>query len=188
MKRLLSVVPIFLFILLNACGNDPPGVPPAQGTAVGQTQTAAVWTPTITSTPDPNEAKIVEWLNEELSGADPLQKTLEANYQAVDVFFPWVSSGLSTVFRLDIRCECTINMQCCIPERMFILTMGAMKNRHEKIIEQVPNNVSEVRVVCYDHGTQIGVMFAWWADVKGYLLDQLNGYQLGSRVYRSTAP
>ena len=179
---------LFLFILLNACGNNPPGVPPAQGTAVGQTQTAAVWTPTITSTPDPNESKIVEWLNDGLSAADPLEKTLDANYRAGDVSFPWISSGLSTAFRVEIRCECAVNTQCCIPERMFVVTMAAMKNRADKIIEQVPGTVSEVRVVCYDHGTQIGVMFAWWADVKGYLLDQINDYQLGSRVSRSNIP
>jgi len=71
---------------------------------------------------------------------------------------------------------------------MFVVTMAAMKNRADKIIEQVPGTVSEVRVVCFDHGTQIGIMYAWWTDVKGYLLDQINGYQLGSRVTRITTP
>ena len=78
--------------------------------------------------------------------------------------------------------------QCCLLERMFIVTMRAMKDRQEKILEQVPGNVSEVKVVCYDHGTQIGVMFAWWSDVKAFLLEQINGYQLGSRVTRSGLP
>lgn len=188
MKRLLSVVPIFLFILLNACGNVTGEITSAEGTAVGQTQTAAIWTPTITLTPDPNESKIVEWLNESLSSADPLEKTLDANYQARDASFPNVPGSSSTVFRIDIRCECAVNTQCCIPERMFVVTMRAMKDRADKIMEQVPGSVSEVKVVCFDHGTQIGVMFAWWSDVKGYLLEQLNGYQLGSRVSRGTIP
>jgi hypothetical protein len=188
MRRLLPIVPIFLLILLNACANPASAIPPDIGTAVGQTQTAAMWTPTITSTPDPNEAKIVEWLNEELSAADPLEKTLDANYLARNVSFPPASGSLSTVFLVEIRCECAVNTQCCIPERMFVVAMGAMKKRAEKIIEQVPGNVSEVKVVCYDHGIQIAVMSAWWTHVKGYLLDENNGYQLGSQVWRSNLP
>ena len=78
MKRLLAIVPIFLFILLNACGSTSETVPDVIGTAVGQTQTAAIWTPTITNTPDPNEANIVEWLNNYLSGTDSLERTLDA--------------------------------------------------------------------------------------------------------------
>jgi hypothetical protein len=31
-------------------------------------------------------------------------------------------------------------------------------------------------------------MGALWQDVKGYLLQEINGYQFGSRVYRSTVP
>jgi hypothetical protein len=188
MKRLLPVAPIFLFILLNACANDASAIAPDIGTKVGQTQTAAMWTPTITPTPDPNEPKIVEWLNEELAAADPLERTLDANYLARNVSFPPASGSLSTLFLVEIRCECAVNTQCCIPERMFVVTMGAMKKRADKIIEQVPGSVSEVRVVCYDHGIQIAVIAAWWADVKSYLRDQNNGYQLGSQVWRSTVP
>ena len=188
MKRLLAILPVFLFILLNACGDNSPGIPPDQGTAVGQTQTAAVWTPTITNTPDPNESKIVEWLNEELATADALERTLDAHYLARNASFPFASSSSSTVFLVEIRCECAVNTQCCIPERMFVVTMWAMKKRAEKIIEQVPGSVSEMRMVCFDRGTQIAVMAAWWTDVKSYLLDQNNGYQLGSRVWRSTVP
>ena len=189
MKRFISIVPVLLFMLLNACADaSVSAISPDVGTAVGQTQTAAMWTPTITFTPDPDEPKIVEWLNEALAEADPLEKTLDASYRAVDVSFPFIAGGPSTVFRVDIRCECAVNTQCCIPERMFVLSMQAMKKRADKIIEQVPGSVSDVRVVCFDHGTQIGVMFAWWTDVKAYLLDQINGYQLGARVYRSSLP
>ena len=189
MKRFLPLIPIFLFVFLNACGNNPEVISPAQGTAVAQTQTATMWTPTITHTPDPNESKIVEWLNEGLSAADPLEKTLDANYQIQDVWFPIASSNSSyTVFQVDMRCQCAINTQCCIPERMFVVTMYAMKNRADKIIEQVPGNISEVKVVCINNGSRIAVMAASWIDVRGYLVDQINGYQLGSRVYRSSIP
>src|SRR5687768_8920518 len=189
MKRLFSVVPIFLFIFLNACASEVSAVAPPVGTAVGQTQTAAIWTPTITHTPDPNEARIVEWLNEGLVATDPLEKSLDANYQVRDVYFPTVLGNSAALnLRVDIRCECAFSTQCCVPERMFVQTILAMKNHADKILEQVPGNTSEVKVVCFDHGTQIAVLAALWSDVRGYLHDQLNGYQLGSRVYRSTIP
>jgi len=188
MKRLLLVVPVFLLILLNACGIDPGGVSPAQGTAVGQTQTATMWTATVTATPDPNESKIVEWLNAELSAADPLERTLDANYLIQGVSFPFTSGTSSPVFVVEIRCECAVNTQCCIPERMFVVSMGAMKKRADKIIEQMPGSLKEVRVACYNHGTQIAVLAAGWTDVKDYLLEPNNGFMLGSRVWRSSLP
>jgi hypothetical protein len=188
MKRFLLLIPVVLFIFLNACGNTPEEISPAAGTAVAQTQTATMWTPTITHTPDPNESRIVEWLNEGLSAADPLEKTLDASYQIQDVWFPITSSNSYTTFQVDIRCQCATNMQCCIPERMFVVTMSAMKNQADKINEQVPVNINEIKVVCINNGSRIAVMAASWTDVKGYLLDQINGYQLGSRVYRSTIP
>lgn len=188
MKRLLPIAPLYLLVLLNACADGASAIAPDVGTRVGQTQTAAVWTPTITPTLDPNEARIVEWLNEGLSAADPLEKSLDANYQVRDVFFPAAPGGSAIIFQVEVRCECAVNTGCCVPERMFVLTMLAMKKRADKIIEQVPANVSELRLVCYNHGTQIGVMAALWSDVKAYLREQINGYQLGSRVYRGTVP
>ena len=187
MKRVFFVVPIVLLLLLNACAGDITAIAPPVGTAVAETQTASIWTPTISPTPDPNESKIVEWLNAELSNADALEQTLDARYQVVDVSFPPVN-GLATSIRVDIRCECATNGQCCIPERMFVVTMGSLKKRTDKIVEQVPGTVNELKVVCYDHVTQVGVMSASWMDVKSYFLEQLNGYQLGSRVYRGSLP
>lgn len=188
MRRSLFTIPIVLFILLNACVNAPTGIPPVQGTAVGQTQTAAVWTPTITSTPDPNESKIVEWLNAELASADSLEQILDASYQVQDVLFPFALSGSSTIFRVDIRCQCAVNTQCCVPERIFVATLLAMKNRADKIVGQVPGDVSELKVVCFNNGLNIAVIGALWQDVKAYLQTEINGYQFGSRVYRSTIP
>lgn len=187
MKRFLIAI-LFVFILLNACGIPATGVPPVLGTAVGSTQTAAIWTPTITSTPDPNESKIVEWLNEELAGVDALEQILDASYQVQDVIFPPAPSGSSIVFRMDIRCQCAVNTQCCVPERIFVTALSAMKNRADKIVEQVPPNVSELKVVCFNNGVNLAVIGAAWQDVRGYLLKEINGYQFGSRVYRSTVP
>ena len=187
MKRVLFVVPIILLVILNACATDVSAVAPPVGTAVGETQTAAVWTPTISPTPDPNESKIVEWLNAELSNADALEQTVDAKYQVVDVSFPAVN-GTATTIRVDVRCECARNGQCCIPERTFVVTVASLKKRADKILEQVPGTVSELQVVCYDHLTEVGAISVSWADARGYLLEQINGYQLGSRVYRSGGP
>jgi hypothetical protein len=63
-----------------------------------------------------------------------------------------------------------------------------MSKRADKILEQVPPNVSELKVVCFNNGVNIAVEAALWQDVRDYLQKQINGYQFGSRVYRSTIP
>ena len=187
MKRVLFLVPIVFLIFFDSCSNDISAVALPVGTAVGETQTAAVWTPTTSPTPNPNEPKIVEWLNAELSNADALEQTIDAKYQVLEVSFPALN-GLATTIRVDVRCECAMNGQCCVPERVFVVTVGSLKKRSDKILEQVPGTVIDLKVVCYDRLTQTGVMSAAWVDVKSYLLEQINGYQLGSRVYRSSVP
>jgi hypothetical protein len=188
MKRLLPFFPVLALIFLNACGNtDPQTVPDPMKTAVVQSLTATMWTPTITPTLDPNEPRILEWLNAGLP-SDQLEATLDTKYQVVDVTFPIVPGSSSTVFRIDVRCQCATGNQCCVPERMFVVTMWSMKQQADKIIEQVPDSTSQVKVVCFDHVVQIGVMAATWADVKDYLRENINGYQLGSRTYRSSLP
>ena len=186
MKRLLLAVPIFLFIFLNACANSSASaISPNVGTNVAQTQTATMWTPTITPIPNPNTSKIVEWLNQSFLERDALEQSLDAKYQARDAFFPGAPSTAPTVFRVDIRCDCAFGTQCCVPERMFVLTMLALKGRADKILEQVPNSVNEVKLVCFNHDIQGEVLAASWVNVRAYLLDQINGTQLGSRVYRT---
>jgi len=187
MKRLLPLILVLLFIGISSC-DSVTVISPAEGTAVAQTQTATIWTPTVTSTPDPDESKIVMWLNETLLSADPLEQTLDAKYQVLDVLFPETPGSPSAVFRMEVRCECSSNMQCCVPERMFVVVMKAMEKYPEKIIEQVANRASDVQVVCYDHITPIGMMVATWPDVKSYLLKQITGFQLGARVVKLPAP
>lgn len=185
MKRLLLVIPLILLLLINACANYPAGVSPADGTAVGKTQTATVWTPTISPTPPPDQSKIVEWLNSELSDTDSLEQALVARYRIFDVSFPIGSNGLATIMRIDIRCECSTYGQCCFPEHMFVAVINSMKKREDKIIEQVPQTVGEMRVYCFDHMTQMTALSASWSDVKSYLKGQINGDQFGYRVKRN---
>lgn len=189
MKRLLLIVPAFLFIFLNACANSSvSAISPDIGTRVGQTQTATMWTPTVSATPEPNKANIVTWLNYELSAADPLETTLDGRYEVIDVTVLLIPGTTSAALRVHMRCQCGANLQCCSPERMFVLTMLAMKKHREEILKEVPSHVSEVKVICYDHLTRIGVMFAFWHDVRNYMNDQLTGYQLGAWAHRTDVP
>lgn len=183
MKRLLPLVLIFLLLLLDACSTLISPISPAVGTAVAQTQTASMWTPSVTPMHDPNEAKIVDWLNEKLSRADPLERTIDAYYQALDTSFSYGASG-NMIFRVDMRCECPYNAQCCVPERMFVVAMKAMKDHKDDILKQAPGSVSDFHLVCYNHQTQIGTMAARWVDVIGYFNGDLTGDQFGWRVYK----
>jgi hypothetical protein len=187
MKRFLPSIPVFLLMLLNACDTTTTAISPDTGTAVAYTQTAAMWTPPPTSTPDPNESDIVDWLNEGLSKMDPLERTIDAHYQILDVSFLMGPTG-PTIFRMDIRCECVSNTRCCVPERMFVITMDVMKRHGNNIIKEVPGNTVEVHLFCYNQQTLIGIMAARWADVKDHLQDKINGFQLGSRVYKIGVP
>jgi hypothetical protein len=188
MKRFLPAIPVFLLLFLYACGNATPSVVPAEmGTAVAQTQTAVMWTPMPTSTPDPDEAKIVEWLNASLSGMDSLERTVDAHYQINDVVFT-MEVFLPVIFQVNMRCECAMNSRCCVPERMFVVAMHAMKAQSEKVIGQVPGNTVELHLNCYDRQTLIGVMVVNWSDVEGYFKEKINGYQLGARVRKVNLP
>lgn len=188
MKRpFVIIIPILLLVLLNACGNTTAQITTAEGTAVGQTQTAAMWTVTISPTIDPNESKMVEWLNDDLSKVDPLERTLDANYRVVGLTFP-AQNGIAAVFRLDVRCECATYNQCCNPERMFVVILNLMRERGDKITDQVPATVSWMNLVCYDRLNQIAVVSAPWQYVRSYLLQQITGYELGPWVSRGSRP
>lgn len=187
MKRLLLVAPLGLFLLLHACLSVPAVIPPAIGTAVAQTQTAVMWTPTITPIPNPDEQMLVQWLNEVLTAADPLEQALDASSQVEDIAFPPITDTASLRLVVRVRCTCARDLDCCSLERMFVLTINAMKKKAGKVLDQVPPNVAEVWIVCHNHGTEIGVMNAWWGDVKDYLLDNINANMLSSRVFPITA-
>jgi hypothetical protein len=188
MKRFLPLVSGILFVFLNACGNNSSEFTPTQWTAMAETLTATSRTPTWTPTPDPPENKIVEWLNEGLLKEDPPEQTLDARYLVTGVLFRPVDGSSAQIFRVDLRCECPSNTNCCFPERMFTVFMGAMKGSKDKIINKVPSNVGTIKVVCFDHTVQNYVMGADWTTVKGYLNDNISGYELGAQVYRTTYP
>jgi len=189
MKRLLPFIPILLLVVLNACSNlGSPTVPPNMSTAVIWTLTATMWTPTPTQTFNPNIPMMVNWLNADLSTANPLEWTLDAEYYVTNVTFPNVPNSSALVFRVDVHCECVNGSKCCIPERTFVVMMGSMKRNANTLMAQVPGGLHEVMVVCFEHKTQMGAVSASWQDVRDYLLGFLTGYQLGPRVIRTVAP
>ena len=90
MKRSILAFLLAGLIGLSACGTD---LTPEQLTLAVQTLTAAAYTPTATSTPDPDESAIVILLNRGLAETtDPLSQTLDARYQVVDASFPVVNA------------------------------------------------------------------------------------------------
>jgi hypothetical protein len=182
-KRTILILLLTGLIWLAACGND---LTPAQLTMAVQTLTAAAYTPTVTSTPDPDESAIVILLNRGLEQTtDPLSQTIDARYQVVDASFPLDMDGRQTTFRIDVRCECA---SCCTLERTFVVVTAAMKAGADKIARQVPNTVTSMQVTCFDHATQTGMMVASWPDMVAYFTGGINGFQLGARVIRLVGP
>ena len=182
LKRFLPIIPIFLLLLVNACGDITASISAAEWTAVWVTQTACLWTPTSSPTPDPNESNIVYWLNMEFLAANPLEQTLDARFMAVDASFPSQPGASFPIFRLVLRCTCGTNAQCCTAERGFVVAINAMQVHAGEIIKEVPGGTSHVEVVCFNQLTRIGAMTATWLDVQAYLLQQIDGHQLGWRV------
>lgn len=186
MKRLVLFLALAGLIGLAACGND---LTPEQLTLAVQTLTAAAYTPTATSTPDPDESVIVMLINHGLvETADPLALTIDARYQALDVSFPAGADGIPNTFRIDVRCECAGASLCCTPERMFVALTAAMRVNAAKIMRQVPPAVISLQAACFDRTTQIGMMIASWDDVAAYFSGAINGFQLGARLVKLAGP
>ena len=190
MKRFLPIIPVLLLMLLNACGASAAQASADMQALFDQTMTATMWTPLPTQTYNPNIPNMVSWLNTDLSTANPLEQTLDAEYRVVNVSFPNLSDSPTLVFRVDVRCECMNGADCCMPERTFVVIMGSMKRNSNTIVAQVPGGVSEMLVVCFDleQHARVGAMSALWQDVRDYLLGILTGYQLGVRVVRTVVP
>ncbi len=195
MKRSLFIIPFILLLLLNACATATGVVSVPIGTAVGQTQTAMMWTPTITptSTLDPKESVIVDLLNARLpedsmlERIEQLENTIGARYLVADVKFTG-ENGVAEVFEVYVHCECATTTECCNSERMFAVTMREMEVYATGILGHVPGTVRYMSVVCHDRGEQFAVLSALWPDVKSYLSGEINGLQFGSRVRRGFPP
>lgn len=192
MKSWLTFIPVLLLILVNSCAQaDTLSISNDMGTAVGQTQTAIAWTAIPTQTLNPNATNMVNWLNADLSSTtNSLEATLDAKYSVTNISFLNVPNSSDLIFRVDVGCICMNSADCCIPERTFVAIIESMKKTSLISLVQVPGEVRQMIVVCSDPKakSQLGAIFASWQDVQGYLQGNVLGYQLGSRVYRSTVP
>lgn len=180
---------LMLAFFLTGCGQTT-NLSAQQFDMALQTLTATALPPTVTPTPNPDESAIVLLLNRGLNESiDPLSQTLDARYQAVDVSFPLGASQLPESFLVQVRCECAFGgVNCCTPERTFVVVVTAMQTTITKIATQVPNSVINFQVSCSNQNAWIGTMSVAWRDLLEYYSGNINGFQLGARSVRLAGP
>jgi hypothetical protein len=188
MKRYLIIIPILLFIFLDACNNNSE-ISPAMSTAVVQTITAAIVTPTVTYTPMYITAlsQISLDLNTAIESAevsskfDQLEHTIGSTYQVTDVNLVPNDTTPSSL-ELVVDCTCALNTNCCTPNRAFAITMAAMYAYQSDIEYQVPGTVNKLVVICLHDNSSVGSFSVSWYAVMNFLSDPANGYQLKSEL------
>jgi len=182
MKRFLPLLPLTLLV---ACIMQTTGM---SLTDAILTLTATASTPTLTVTPAPNTASLVESLNRNLVGTDPLSETVDARYFVSDLrFIPDDQDNLIAV-RIQVECECVYS-SCCSNERTFVQLMRAFVANQRTLNEiqaQTPATLRDIQVVAFDHMQEKGIIVVLWSDVLLYAAGQINGNQLGSRIVRLT--
>jgi hypothetical protein len=180
-----SFLPLLPLIVLLACVTQTPTMSLPEAI---QTLTATVWTPTVTATPIPNTASLVDILNKNLVGTDPLAETVDAKYYVIDIRFPPDDKNNLATLRVDVECECVYSA-CCTNERTFVQLMRAFvvnQKTMEKVGVEIPVTIRNVEVVAFEHMQQKGAIQVLWSDVILYADGQINGNQLGSRIVRLT--
>jgi hypothetical protein len=191
LKRFLLIIPVILFILLNACGS--PTVTPEQGTATAQAQTASMGTATLAPTADVLSSLIFSELNREIESLETSTKFSQlehihgASYQVTGVSFPVRRDG-TLIFHVQTRCECAENAQCCSPTHTLVVTMMVMDDIQGTLVTQIPPTVTVLEVWCYDHANLTEVMSVPWGDVKNFFLGYIDGFQLESKVTPAADP
>ena len=187
MKRLLLIIPIVLLFLLNACGDGSAGIPPpAQVTALWQTETAKAWTAIPTTTFNPHIPTMVSWLNIDLFNTNALGSTMDAQYSVTDIT---IRNHSPMTFRINVTCICMNDSDCCIPERTFVVILESLRRNSGSALQQIPADVSQMMVVCSNQrNAQIGAISVSWQAVREYLLGHLTGYELGVQVTRTGEP
>jgi hypothetical protein len=188
LKRLLPLVPLIFFI---ACGSQAGEIGPSVLTAVALTQTAMLWTPTPSLTPEPQTGKVIDAINEVLINSDPLAETIGARYRVLDLqVFPDPPDTLSRVLQIVMECE-WVYTDSCTPEEAFITLMNAFKTS-DKVKQQlsanIPDTVTKLQLASYNSMHVEGIIVIPWKDVCDYMEDSINGNQLGIRINRTPLP
>jgi hypothetical protein len=181
MKRFAFFLAGVLFLVLAGCGE----VTTEQAVAdAQQTIVVASLAPTITPTPVPDEMVMVEKINGVLSAnmvVDDLSKAIDAHYQVMDIHFE-PAQGMVIIFRMDVLCICVKNANCCVPERTFVVIAHALKALGKQFADNVPGTVLETHVSCLNGSRLIGTVRVPWEELRQYIVDTNDGYQLGNSV------
>jgi len=181
MKRSTFILIGVLFFVLTGCGE----MSTAQAVAgAQQTIVVASLVPTITPTPVPNEMVMVEKINLVLNDnkvVDDLSKAIDAHYQVMNIQFE-PAGGMMIIFRMDVLCICVKNVNCCVPERTFVIIAHALKVLGRQFAENVPDTILETHVNCHNSDRLVGTVRVSWEELKQYIVDTHGGYQLGNSV------
>lgn len=192
MKQFLLFSLIILFVVLGACTAlsgqlDGGKLDPVIVTYVAQTQTATAWTPTPvtpTATAVPNQVTIVNTLNDALRGSDPLGEALDARFSVTDIGFEVIGNPpVTNKVRIDIDCE-WVYKSSCTAERTFVVLLHALQNKgtRKKVSEQLPETISTLQIVAFDHMQPIGTMEILWKDLLAFADNEITGEQLAARA------
>jgi hypothetical protein len=182
MKRFLPLLPLTVLV---ACIMQTTGMTLTDAIL---TLTATASTPTITVTPAPNTASLVELLNGNLIGTDPLSETVDARYYVTDLRFAPDDQNNLIALRVHVECECVYS-SCCTNERTFVQLIRAFVANQKTLSEiqaQMPVTVRDIQVVSFERMQEKGMIMVLWSDVLLYAAGQINGNQLGSRIVRLT--
>ncbi|HUI87921.1 MAG TPA: hypothetical protein VLX61_04275 [Anaerolineales bacterium] len=182
------LLPFSILILLIACSPDLSD--PAIQHAVVQTLTATAWTPTPTTTPEPNTSGVVDILNSVMIGSDPLEETIDARFSVLDsqvLFDPPTKQALT--LQIDVDCEWVFS-DGCTPEGSFVVLMRAFRANSKtfrKICDDIPSTIRSLHVITFDRMVRRGMLAASWDDVQEYVAGTINGTQFGSRTVQITS-
>lgn len=193
MKRALPIIPLVLFIFLNACTPSAPPIPHSIGTAVALTQTAMAWTPTFTPTPSNFDSLLFLYtlkspLPEDiyLKNAQELENAMGARYDIADARIVQENNFLDRILEVEVTCFCNApSNHCCSPERAFAIVMRRMEYHNYNngsLLRLVPGTVSKMKVYCVDHANRVGILVSNWSDVVEYLNGKINATQFGNRT------
>ncbi len=185
-KRALPFFPLVVMTALGACAQIPDtGISSREVTAVIQSMTATMWTPTPSPTPRPNTLTIINVLNNEIIDSDPLAETIDAKFNVLDVRFPLDNgSGQIQTMQIDVECE-WVFADSCTPQASFVHLMDGFVGDGKvisKILAQVPASVQSMEVACFNHMVANGRIVASWEDVLDFATHKINGNQLGARI------
>jgi hypothetical protein len=194
MKHLTGALFFVCLILLVSCGEvtipDTGEISLEVGTNVAETQTASVWTATPitpTSTPIPDQVKIIEALNNFIKGHNPLDEAIDAKFYVTEVAFEETNNpSVKTGLWITVECEYLYHSSCTA-ERAFVVVMEALQheNTRNKIVKQIPTTVHTLKVFALDRMYLIGIIEIPWSDAIAFAEGKLLPEQLTGRIYHS---